>query len=117
MEATVLTFQCAIETCHNLRLGVLVNIVFLLLGCILVILMIIALESQPEIRDKVRKEVVAQLVHSGYSLYLIAGSAYFGAMTFSDDKFKSYLFAVSWCFCLLGLLALIENCPTLPIEN
>jgi hypothetical protein len=91
-----------------LRLGLLVNIVFLLLGCLVVIMMIIALETQVEIRDRVKQEFVTQLVHSGYSLYLIAGSAFFGAYAFSDAMSKQFVpFALSWLL-WLSLLLLIE---------
>lgn len=103
----MLSFECAITTCDNLRLGVIVNIVFLFLTCALLVLLIIANAPQQFIRGKIRREVAAQLVHSGYSLYLGAGSAFFGALTFAEDKIRYLLFFQSWGGILL-LLLLIE---------
>ncbi|MNJ42255.1 hypothetical protein D3C77_372160 [compost metagenome] len=71
------------------------------------VLMHVALAAQTQIRDRVKQEVVTQLVHSGYALYLVAGCAYFGAYAFSGIASKEHApFGLIWLLLLTSLLLL-----------
>lgn len=97
-------FGCALASCETIRVGIIVNLLFLLAGSAVIILIIMAIENEKDLRTSVRVEVMSQLVHSGYSLYLVAGSAFAGACTFSDICTTKSAFIVVWLIVLLTLL-------------
>jgi hypothetical protein len=96
---------CSIQTCDSLRLGVTVNIIFVLIGLGVLLLVRIAHSPPAEIRKNVKLESRGLLVHAGYTLHLAAGCAFFGALSLTELRMDAHAaFAFAWLSALLMLL-------------
>jgi hypothetical protein len=108
MDTLVTFFACEIPSCDPLRIGVTVNLAFLVIGFLVLVMMHVALKPRDQVTAVLKGELHGQLSHFGYSLYLVAGSGFFGSLPFSSLLLSEHsAFALSWAIILVVLL-LIE---------
>ncbi|MDN8616421.1 hypothetical protein [Variovorax ginsengisoli] len=88
-----------------MRLGIVVNFLFFVLGSAVLIALHIAWDAHEALGGKVRNEIQGQLHHSGYALHLIAGCAFFGAFSPAEAISGPHIaFALLWIVLLQSLL-------------
>src|SRR2546426_8274609 len=105
MELFQELLRCQVSACESFRVGITVNLAFLVLGIVILVMMHVALTPREKIAGVVIDELRAQIAHVGYSLYLVAGCAFFGSFPFSALLLRDHvLFGISWSFVLLFLL-------------
>jgi hypothetical protein len=96
---------CSIANCTSLRVGVAVNIIFILVGLAVLLLVRIAHLQREEIGQSVKAEARGQLSNAGYALHLAAGCAFFGALTLTELVLVEHVaFALTWLLALVVLL-------------
>ena len=96
---------CLIDSCEPLRIGVVVNVLFIVLAIVVVVLLYVARYPREQISQSVKAELTTQRSNGGYLLFLAAGCAFFGALQAEQLKNVDYIaYPVSWVLVLTVLL-------------
>lgn len=104
--------QCAIADCGPFRLGVIVNYIFFVLGIVVLMICSLAWTPREDVRDKLAQEIGQQARSFGYASFLIAGCAFFGAVTLTYQNMSNHwLFLMLWIifFFIILLLEVVNG--------